>query len=93
MEDNLKKNENGRQPQKKWKWKTTSILVWKASQKKWKTTSKKIEDDLKNDGRWPKKWKEMEDDLKNNTKWKMTPSMVKKCCGHNSPPPFLRKVS
>ena len=41
MEDNLKKNKNGRRPQKN---------------KKWKTASKKIKDELKtNYGRQPKK--------------------------------------
>ena len=69
---------NGRRPQKKWKWKTTSILFWKTrmttskkdgrlSKKKWKIEGdiKKMEDDLKKIN-WKtisKKWK-IEEDLK-----------------------------
>jgi hypothetical protein len=49
MEDNLKKDKNGRLPKKKKKWKTNSI--------------KKMEDDLQKNGRQPQK-KVMEDNLK-----------------------------
>ena len=48
MEDDLKKNNNGRQPPKNKKWKTTS-KKWKTASKKikkWKTTSNnKMEDE------------------------------------------------
>ena len=52
MEDDLKKNENGRRPQ---------FFFWKTrmtSSTKWKMTLKKMEDDLKKNRRQPqKKWK------------------------------------
>ena len=44
MEDDLQENgENGRRPQKKWKWKTTSILFFLNENYDFKT----MEDDLK----------------------------------------------
>ena len=51
MEDDLKKNENERRPQKKWK--TTRYFFWLKNKN---DSIKKIEDDLK-------KMKKIEDDL------------------------------
>ena len=49
MEEDLKKNENGRQSN----FFVNEKLEWRP-QKKWKTIFKKMEDDLK---KWRKKWK------------------------------------
>jgi hypothetical protein len=63
MEDDLKKNENGRQPDfflKKSRMTTSKKIedVLKKNGIKWKTTSKIMKDDHKKIGRQPqKKWK------------------------------------